>query len=54
MDEIDYLVNTNDDTLYKFTRSGEETAPGFLTIIGISNDLRFKEGLRRQGPEQPG
>jgi cell division control protein 6 len=45
LDEIDYLVNTNDDTLYKFTRSGEDTAPGFLTIIGISNDLRFKEGL---------
>jgi archaeal cell division control protein 6 len=45
LDEIDYLVNTNDDTLYKFTRSGEDTAPGFLTIIGISNDLRFKEWL---------
>jgi cell division control protein 6 len=45
LDEIDYLVNTNDDTLYKFTRSGEDTAPGFLTIVGISNDLRFKEGL---------
>lgn len=45
LDEIDYLVNTNDDTLYKFTRSGEDTAPGFLTIIGISNDLRFKEHL---------
>lgn len=45
LDEIDYLVNTNDDTLYKFTRSGEDTAPGFLTIVGISNDLRFKERL---------
>jgi archaeal cell division control protein 6 len=45
LDEIDYLVNAGDDTLYKFTRSGEDTAPGFLTIIGISNDLRFKEGL---------
>jgi archaeal cell division control protein 6 len=45
LDEIDYLVNTNDDTLYKFTRSGEDTTPGFLTLIGISNDLRFKEGL---------
>ncbi|MDA4136822.1 MAG: orc1/cdc6 family replication initiation protein [Thaumarchaeota archaeon] len=45
LDEIDYLVNTNDDTLYKFTRSGESTTPGFLTIIGISNDLRFKDGL---------
>jgi cell division control protein 6 len=44
-DEIDYLVNTNDDTLYKFTRSGESTAPGFITIVGISNDLRFKEAL---------
>ena len=45
LDEIDYLVNTNDDTLYKFTRSGEDTSPGFLTIVGISNDLRFKEVL---------
>lgn len=45
LDEIDYLVNTNDDTLYKFTRSGENTSPGFLTIVGISNDLRFKEAL---------
>jgi cell division control protein 6 len=45
LDEIDYLVNVHDDTLYQFTRAGEQVAPGFLTIIGISNDLRFKEGL---------
>ena len=45
LDEIDYLVSANDDTLYKFTRSGATTAPGFLTIVGISNDLRFKEAL---------
>jgi len=45
LDEIDYLAKSNDDTLYRFTRSGTSTAPGFLTIIGISNDLKFKEGL---------
>ncbi|MDG6920385.1 MAG: AAA family ATPase [Nitrososphaerota archaeon] len=45
LDEIDYLVESTDETLYKFTRSGEDTAPGFLTIVGISNDLRFKERL---------
>jgi cell division control protein 6 len=45
LDEIDYLVESTDETLYKFTRSGENTAPGFLTIVGISNDLRFKERL---------
>ena len=45
LDEIDYLVNVHDDTLYQFTRAGEQVAPGFLTIVGISNDLRFKEGL---------
>jgi cell division control protein 6 len=45
LDEIDYLVNTGDDTLYQFTRAGEQVAPGFLSIIGISNDLRFKESL---------
>jgi len=46
MDEIDYLVKTfGDDTLYEFTRSTERVAPGFLSIVGISNDLKFKEGL---------
>jgi len=45
LDEIDYLVNAGDDTLYQFTRAGEQVAPGFLTIVGISNDLRFKESL---------
>ena len=46
MDEIDYLVKTfGDGILYEFTRSGERLAPGFLSLIGISNDLRFKEGL---------
>ena len=46
MDEIDYLVKTfGDGILYEFTRSSERLAPGLLSLVGISNDLRFKEGL---------
>ena len=46
VDEIDYLVKTHGDgTLYEFTRSGEKIAPAFLSLIGISNDLKFKEEL---------
>ena len=35
----------NDDILYEFTRAGERITPGFLSLIGISNNLTFKEGL---------
>jgi archaeal cell division control protein 6 len=46
LDEIDYLVRLfGDDILYSFTRSGEKLSPGFLALVGISNDLKFKEGL---------
>ena len=46
LDEIDYLVSTyGDGVLYEFTRAGERITPGFLSLVGISNDLRFKEGL---------
>ena len=46
LDEIDYLVKTfGDGVLYEFTRSGERLSPGFLSMVGISNDLKFKEGL---------
>jgi archaeal cell division control protein 6 len=46
MDEIDYLVKTfGDGILYEFTRSSERLSPGFLSLVGISNDLKFKEGL---------
>ena len=46
MDEIDYLVKTfGDGILYEFTRSSERLSPGFLSVVGISNDLQFKEGL---------
>ncbi len=46
MDEIDYLVKTfGDGILYEFTRSSDRLSPGFLSLVGISNDLKFKEGL---------
>lgn len=46
LDEIDYLVNTyGDDILYQFTRAGELVDPGFFTLVGISNDLKFKDEL---------
>lgn len=46
LDEIDYLVNAyGDDILYQFTRAGEHVGPGFFTIVGISNDLKFKDEL---------
>jgi archaeal cell division control protein 6 len=46
LDEIDYLVNAyGDDVLYQFTRAGEHVDPGFFTIVGISNDLKFKDEL---------
>jgi archaeal cell division control protein 6 len=46
LDEIDYLVNAyGDDILYQFTRAGEHVEPGYFTMVGISNDLKFKDDL---------
>jgi len=46
MDEIDYLVKAfGDGVLYEFTRSSDRLSPGLLSMVGISNDLKFKEGL---------
>lgn len=46
MDEIDFLVrNYGDDLLYELTRANEQLPRGYLSIIGISNDLKFKEFL---------
>jgi cell division control protein 6 len=46
LDEIDYLVkNFGDETLYEITRSSERLKPGNLTLVGISNDLNFKQEL---------
>jgi len=46
LDEIDYLVKLfGDGLLYDLTSSSDAIAPGFLSLIGISNDLQFKEEL---------
>ncbi|MEM2139599.1 AAA family ATPase [Nitrososphaera sp.] len=47
IDEIDSLVDKNgDDVLYSFTRANERMAKGgFITLIGISNSLTFKDKL---------
>ncbi len=47
MDEIDHLVREEGgaDVLYQFTRSSDRLTPGFITLVGISNDLQFKENL---------
>jgi cell division control protein 6 len=46
LDEIDALVKTRGDTLlYELTRVNETLRLGKTSIVGISNDLRFKEFL---------
>jgi len=46
LDEVDMLVkNYGDELLYKLTRINEESEYGKLVIIGISNDLQFKDYL---------
>lgn len=49
IDEIDYLaqlvVKTGKDILYQLTRANEQLNAGSLTMVGISNDLTFKEKL---------
>ena len=49
IDEIDYVVQltskTGKDILYQLTRANELLHPGSLTIVGISNNLTFKENL---------
>lgn len=46
LDEIDYLAkNSTGNLLYELTRSHEKLSPGTISLIGISNDLRFKEML---------
>src|SRR3972149_6176345 len=47
IDEIDYLAHliskTGKDVLYQLTRANERLTQGSLTLVGISNDLTFKE-----------
>ena len=49
IDEIDYLAQlvakTGKDILYQLTRANEQLNNGSLTMVGISNDLTFKEKL---------
>ena len=46
LDEIDALIKARGDTLlYELTRINETLRHGRISIIGISNDLRFKEFL---------
>ena len=49
IDEIDYLAQlvskTGKDILYQLTRANERLNNGSLTLVGISNDLTFKEKL---------
>ena len=49
IDEIDHLVHliskTGNDVLYQLTRANERLKKGTLTLVGISNDLTFKDRL---------
>ena len=49
IDEIDHLAKniskSNNDVMYQLTRANERLATGSLMVIGISNDLKFKERL---------
>jgi len=49
IDEIDHLVylvsKTGNDVLYQLTRANERLKKATLTLVGISNDLTFKERL---------
>ena len=47
IDEIDSLVDkSGDDILYNFTRANQRMGKGgFVTLIGISNSLTFKDKL---------
>jgi cell division control protein 6 len=46
LDEIDFLVKKHgDDLLYKLTRINELTQPSKVSIIGITNSVRFVESL---------
>jgi cell division control protein 6 len=47
LDEIDFLVKSSgDNLLYEFTRANENlNNESFITLVGISNDLQFKESL---------
>ena len=46
LDEIDQLTKkTGSDALYNLTRINEELSNSFISLIGISNDLNFRDEL---------
>jgi len=49
IDEIDHLAKqaqkTGNDILYQLTRANERLEQGSITLVGISNDLTFKDRL---------
>lgn len=45
LDEIDKLVKKSDDILYNLSRINAELERGKVSVIGISNDLKFKNYL---------
>ena len=47
LDEIDALVKRSEDDslLYELTRINEKLTDGWIGLIGISNDLHFKDFL---------
>lgn len=45
LDEIDHLAKEYGDILYEMTRANERLKQGSIGLIGISNDLNFKEFL---------
>lgn len=45
-DEVDWLVKySGDDILYQFTRLNSELTKSKISLIGITNDVRFREYL---------
>lgn len=46
LDEIDTLVKkAGDDFLYNLTRANQELRRGHITLIGITNDIAFRDNL---------
>ena len=49
IDEMDHLARlaskSNNDVLYQMTRADEQLGAGSLTLVGISNNLAFKNSL---------
>ncbi len=46
LDEIDYLIKLfGDNLLYSLINTSSDLSPNFFSLVGISNDLHFKDSL---------